>query len=221
MGKRRCAAEANEKIARAAHDMTYSGNSSGTESPVPESEESKSTRSTRSTRISARRAVAPTAAAVAEAAVVAAAATSNASSARSKRRRAVDEEIESMFNPTVLEDLLLAMMKHKDGWPFDRPITKTEAPDYHQIIKKPMDLGTIRSGLNRMKYTCNQEVVEDILLVFKNCALYNREEAEEYVAGIRLEKYFRQQAKKLGLLTDDEDDHKSQKKPTKRARRTL
>jgi len=35
-------------------------------------------------------------------------------------------------------------MNHKDGWPFDRPITKVDAPDYHKLIKKPMDLGTIR-----------------------------------------------------------------------------
>ena len=78
------------------------------------------------------------------AAIEAAAAVSNAGSARSKRRRAVDDEVENIFNPTVLEDLLNAMMRHKDGWPFDRPITKTDAPDYHKIILKPMDLGTIR-----------------------------------------------------------------------------
>ena len=35
-------------------------------------------------------------------------------------------------------------MNHKDGWPFDRPITKVDAPDYHKLIKKPMDLGTIK-----------------------------------------------------------------------------
>ena len=43
-------------------------------------------------------------------------------SARNKRRRAVDAEVFSMFNPTMLEDLLNAMMRHKDGWPFDRPV---------------------------------------------------------------------------------------------------
>lgn len=126
-------------------------------------------------------------------------ASSTSSNARSKRRRAVDDDLEGMFNPTVLEDLLNAMMRHKDGWPFDRPITKAEAPDYHQIIKKPMDLGTIRSGLNRMKYRCNQEVLEDIRLVFSNCWAYNRTDAEEYQCGVRLEAFFLKQANRLGL----------------------
>ena len=124
--------------------------------------------------------------------------------ARSKRRRDVDDDLDSMFNPTVLEDLLNHMMKHKDGWPFDRPITKSDAPDYHKVISKPMDLGTIRSGLVRMKYTCNQEVLEDIRLVFHNCWAYNRVDAEEYHCGVRLEKYFLKEAKKVGFIELDE-----------------
>ena len=51
-----------------------------------------------------------------------------------------------------------------------------------------MDLGTIRSSINRMKYSCNNEVLEDIRLVFENCRLYNKEEAEEYQCGERLER---------------------------------
>jgi hypothetical protein len=53
---------------------------------------------------------------------------STTSQARSKRRRAIDEKIHAVFNPTVLEDLLNLMIRHKDGWPFDRPITKSDAP---------------------------------------------------------------------------------------------
>jgi len=147
--------------------------------------------------------------------------------ARNKRRRAEkDAEVFSMFNPTMLEDLLNAMMRHKDGWPFDRPITKTEAPDYHKIVRRPMDLGTIRSSINRMKYSCNNEVLEDIRLVFENCRLYNKEEAEEYQCGERLERYFKKEIKKLGLLADEEGDEEEMEvalgaRPKKKARRTF
>merc|ERR1739844_266080 len=115
--------------------------------------------------------------------------------ARSKRRREVDDDLDSMLNQ---------MMKNKDGWPFDRPITKAEAPDYHKIITKPMDLRTVRSGIVRMKYTCNQEVLEDIRQVFANCWAYNRSDAEEYSCGVRLEKYFLKEGKKIGLIDADE-----------------
>merc|ERR1712156_576584 len=105
---------------------------------------------------------------------------SGLSKARNKRKRAVDEKLLNMYNPSALEDLLNNMMKHKDGWPFDRPITRSDAPDYFDIVQRPMDLGTVRSTLLQMKYSCNQEVLQDIRQVFKNCYLYNREDTEEY-----------------------------------------
>jgi len=220
LGQRRCATEASERIARDA------GNSSGTETPPPSESARAPGRSLRDRRGKSSSKLTETPPAAAAAA--AAASGGNSSGARSKRRRAVDDDLDSMFNPTVLEDLLNSMMRNKDGWPFDRPITKADAPDYHKIVRKPMDLGTIRSTLNRMKYTCNQEVIEDIRQVFENCWLYNRSEAEEYQCGLRLEKYFLKEAKKLGLMSADEvssapnEDHDAQQQPpSKRSRRTF
>ena len=140
------------------------------------------------------------------------------SKAQTKRRRALDEELLNMYNPAALEELLNNMMKHKDGWPFDRPITRSDAPDYFEIIKKPLDLGTIRTALLHMKYTCNQEVLSDIKIVFGNCYRYNAEDAEEYQCAGRLEKYFEKIARKLGLV--EEEDLENQPL-SKKSRRTL
>jgi hypothetical protein len=133
-----------------------------------------------------------------------------------------------MYNPSALEDLLNNMMKHKDGWPFDRPITRTDAPDYHKIIERPMDLGTVRTALLHMKFSCNQEVLQDIRQVFENCWAYNRSDAEEYQCCVRLEKYFMKEAKKLGLMDSDEEatapnssDSGERQPLAKKARRTL
>merc|ERR1719187_2629 len=131
--------------------------------------------------------------------------------ARGKRRRDVDEDIELQFNVSGLEDLVHGLIKNKDGWPFDRPITKTDAPDYHKLVPNPMDLGTIKSKLNNIQYSCNQEVLEDIRLVFLNCYSYNQEDTEEYQCAIRLEKLFEKEVKKLGL-SDDSPPPKKYKK---------
>lgn len=232
-GKRRCAAEANEKIARVTQQEIASGNSSGSESATEAlGGSSSSSRSTRATR--AKRSLDQPISRLAVPSATTSSTSSSKSSppgsgARSKRRKAVDDELYGMFNPTVLEDLLNAMMKHKDGWPFDRPITKADAPDYHKIIKRPMDLGTIRSSINRMKYSCNQEVLEDIETVFKNCWTYNRDDAEEYMCGVRLEKFFKKEARKMGIELpedggDEEESSSSSSRrppPAKKARRTF
>ena len=49
-----------------------------------------------------------------------------------------------IYNICIVILIFLALIKHKDGWPFDRPITKAEVPDYHLHVKRPMDLGTIK-----------------------------------------------------------------------------
>ena len=146
---------------------------------------------------------------------------SKISKSRCKRRRGagLDDELLTMYNPSALEDLLNNMMKHKDGWPFDRPITKADAPDYFDIVQRPMDLGTVRSTLLQMKYSCNQEVLQDIKQVFANCYLYNREDTEEYQCAMRLEKYFDKEGRKLGLLEEDFEDENQPL--SKKARRTL
>ena len=46
-------------------------------------------------------------------------------------------------------------------------------PDYPQIITKPMDFGTIKSKLKEHKYMNVREFMDDMELVFSNCATYN------------------------------------------------
>lgn len=140
---------------------------------------------------------------------------------RSKRRRGeLDDDIELQFSVSGLNDLIDGMLGHKDGWPFDRPITKSDAPDYHRIIKNPIDLGTIKSRLNDLKYSCNQEVLDDIRLMFNNCYQYNLKTAEEYGCGERLQKYFNKEVSKMGLSEVTETET-APPKSKKRNRRTF
>ena len=54
------------------------------------------------------------------------------------------------------------------------------------------------------------QVIEDIRLVFDNCWLYNPLEAEEYQCGLRLEKFFLKEGKKLHILSSDEKSNAPQ-----------
>lgn len=227
LGKRKSAAEASEKIAKFTQaekdDKDAADSHSGKTSSDSNSTGSRSlrTRNSRSNLMENATKLKESRLSVDNAAL------NMASKSRCKRRRAVDEELLNMFNPTALEDLLNNMMKHKDGWPFDRPITRSDAPDYFQIIKRPIDLGTVRTALLQMKYSCNQEVLDDIKLVFDNCYTYNKEEAEEYQCAVRLEKYYQKEAKKLGLMEErpkspEDSDESAENLPlAKKSRRTF
>ena len=48
-----------------------------------------------------------------------------------------------------------------------------QIPDYPDIVKNPMDFGTIKKKLNLYAYKSGQEFLDDMKLVFDNCILYN------------------------------------------------
>ncbi|XP_041063770.1 bromodomain-containing protein 2b [Carcharodon carcharias] len=69
-----------------------------------------------------------------------------------------------------------ALWKHHFAWPFQQPVdaVKLNLPDYYQITKNPMDLGTIKKRLENKYYCKAMECVEDINTMFTNCYVYNR-----------------------------------------------
>jgi hypothetical protein len=50
--------------------------------------------------------------------------------------------------------------------------------DYLDIVKNPMDLGTVKSRIEASKYDTLDEIAHDIRLVWRNCMLYNRDGSE-------------------------------------------
>jgi len=71
-------------------------------------------------------------------------------------------------------------MKNPKAWIFLDPVDpqKLGILDYHDIIKKPMDFGTIKENLKRHFYMNMQQFLKDIELVFENCILYNGESSQ-------------------------------------------
>lgn len=47
--------------------------------------------------------------------------------------------------------------------------------DYPIIIKKPMDLGTVKKNLNNNIYETVEDCLRDIDLIWQNCRTYNKE----------------------------------------------
>ena len=78
--------------------------------------------------------------------------------------------------------------------PFARkyiPDKKLQA-DYNLKVKKPMDLPTVRKNIKDNKYSCFQEWVDDMNLIFDNAISFN--EANSLVGGIAI--YLKKQFKK-------------------------
>ncbi|KAG4430268.1 hypothetical protein IFR05_014247 [Cadophora sp. M221] len=57
--------------------------------------------------------------------------------------------------------------------PFLTRVNKREAPDYYNVIKHPMDLGTMTKKLKTLTYKSKKEFVDDLDLIWSNCLKYN------------------------------------------------
>ncbi|CAH9084596.1 unnamed protein product [Cuscuta epithymum] len=71
--------------------------------------------------------------------------------------------------------VLAKLMKHKSSWIFNTPVDAAALGlhDYHQIVKNPMDLGTVKSNLAKDFYRSPSQFAADVRLTFNNALLYN------------------------------------------------
>ncbi|KAI3371016.1 hypothetical protein L3Q82_023670, partial [Scortum barcoo] len=93
------------------------------------------------------------------------------------------------------EKLTLLLYCHTLSAPFHEPVSPL-ARNYYQIVKRPIDLSVIRRKLdkaNTLHYFTAEQFVDDVLLMFKNCASFNLREfpdSEVGQAGRNLEVFF-------------------------------
>lgn len=66
-------------------------------------------------------------------------------------------------------------MEHNEAYDFKQPVDwkGMNLADYPNIVKNPMDLGTVERNLKANKYKIVEEFLDHIQLVWDNCKLYN------------------------------------------------
>jgi len=95
--------------------------------------------------------------------------------------------------------LLKKVMKHKQAWPFNSPVDVKllQLDDYYEIVKEPMDFGTIHRRLNEDYYSTLDSVISDIRLVFSNCYLYNDDDDQVVTMADEVERFFESNLSKI------------------------
>lgn len=79
-----------------------------------------------------------------------------------------------------LESILNKLRQEPSHKCFLQKVTPKEAPDYHLIIKHPMDLGKMSKKLKDGHYKSKQDFRDDIQLIHDNCHLYNKHPDSPY-----------------------------------------
>ncbi|KAL3372362.1 hypothetical protein AABB24_008759 [Solanum stoloniferum] len=76
---------------------------------------------------------------------------------------------------------ILDRLQKKDTYGvFSDPVDSNELPDYHEIIKHPMDFGTLRKKLDGGLYSNLEELEADVFLICSNAMQYNAADTVYY-----------------------------------------
>ncbi|KAL6999587.1 hypothetical protein U1Q18_000747 [Sarracenia purpurea var. burkii] len=92
----------------------------------------------------------------------------------------------------ICNNLLTRLMKHKYAWVFNDPVDAKALGlrDYHDVIKHPMDLGTVKFKLSKNWYKSAREFAEDVRLTFRNAMTYNPKGQDVHIMADELSKIF-------------------------------
>ncbi|XP_029915361.1 bromodomain-containing protein 3b isoform X3 [Myripristis murdjan] len=99
---------------------------------------------------------------------------------------------------TILKEML--SKKHAAyAWPFYKPVDAEalELHDYHDIIKHPMDLSTVRKKMDNREYSDPQSFATDVRLMFSNCYKYNPPDHEVVAMARKLQDVFEMRFAKM------------------------
>ncbi|KJA25957.1 hypothetical protein HYPSUDRAFT_52717 [Hypholoma sublateritium FD-334 SS-4] len=112
------------------------------------------------------------------------------------------------------------------AYPFYEPVDwqKLEIPSYPKIVKRPMDLSTIRKKLDAGDYDTAQNFYDDFKLMIRNCFTFNPSGTPVNVAGQELQRLFDDKWKGLPPLPaqdPSEDEEEDEEDSDDERRRTI
>ncbi|KAK1324628.1 Transcription factor GTE6 [Acorus calamus] len=112
--------------------------------------------------------------------------------------------------------ILKQIMQHRYSWIFMEPVDVKSLGlhDYYEVIKKPMDFGTIKNQMEAKdgtRYKHVREICADVRLVFENAMTYNAKGSDVYDMAETLSAKFEERWQQLlPKVIEEEDKHKEE-----------
>ncbi|KAF3018943.1 Transcriptional activator spt7 [Neopestalotiopsis sp. 37M] len=95
---------------------------------------------------------------------------------KNRSKWASEENVNQEELYEAVEKVLTELKAHTEySTPFLQKVNKRDAPDYYNLITKPMDLGTMTKKLKSTQYKSKAEFVADLNLIWDNCLRYNQD----------------------------------------------
>ncbi|XP_075065212.1 bromodomain-containing protein 8 isoform X6 [Mixophyes fleayi] len=91
---------------------------------------------------------------------------------------------------------------HRFAGAFMTPVKDREAPGYKEIVKRPMDLTTIKRGISKGRIKTKSEFQRDVLLMLENSVMYNSIQHSVHQKALEMQRDVEELLKVLNLQVD-------------------
>lgn len=107
----------------------------------------------------------------------------------------MEGNVEGKVRFEAITKILARIIARRDSEMFREAVPYVEMglTDYLDVVKVPMDLGTVRAKLEGKTYQTEDECAEDIRRIWRNAMLYNAPGAVVYVKAKTLSEFFEAQ----------------------------
>ncbi|KAI0253661.1 hypothetical protein BJV78DRAFT_1152789 [Lactifluus subvellereus] len=103
----------------------------------------------------------------------------NSQVVKDSRKQPHDAKLADPFHDALedlLHDLRTVTMDNHDADAFIKPVSRSDVPDYYDIITNPMDFQTMLKKVKQKQYKSKKEFKDDLDLIWSNCFTYNATE---------------------------------------------
>ncbi|XP_072486472.1 bromodomain-containing protein 8 isoform X18 [Notamacropus eugenii] len=131
---------------------------------------------------------------------------SNASSSKMTDPNQGDPVKEQLLFKKTLLPVWKMIASHRFSSPFLKPVSDRQAPGYKDVVKRPMDLTTLKRNLSKGHIRSMAQFQRDLMLMFQNAVMYNDSDHHVYHMAIEMQKEVLEQIQVLSIWLDRRRD---------------
>ncbi|XP_041500616.1 bromodomain-containing protein 8-like, partial [Microtus oregoni] len=113
-----------------------------------------------------------------------------------------------LFKKTLLQ-VWKMIASHRFSSPFLKPVSEKQAPGYKDVVKRPMDLTTLKRNLSKGRIHTMAEFQRDLMLMFQNAVMYNDSDHHIYHMAVEMQREVLEQMQVLSTWLDKRKDSSS------------
>ncbi|XP_066128672.1 bromodomain-containing protein 8 isoform X1 [Saccopteryx bilineata] len=106
-----------------------------------------------------------------------------------------------LFKKTILQ-VWKMIASHRFSSPFLKPVSEKQAPGYKDVVKRPMDLTTLKRNLSKGRIRTMAQFQRDLMLMFQNAVMYNDSDHHVYHMAVEMQREVLEQIQVLSIWLD-------------------